>query len=151
MILLVDDDSFVRMNLEEYLKDEGIEVHSFPSGEEALAWVNRGNQPEAAIIDIRLSGMDGTAVIEGILSQYPDVRIIIHTGSAGFSLPEMLKERGVRADHILLKPILDMQVLVDKLGIQQYPCSKKKHMGFLENHPMETRRSALMRSHMRES
>jgi CheY-like chemotaxis protein len=109
-VLVVDDDEFVRINLVTFLEDEGFEVLSAASGEEALEILNR--QPvRVVVVDMRLPGMDGNAFIAHAHVIHPLIRFIVHTGSINYTLPDLQRRLGVRPEHVYLKPLADMTVL----------------------------------------
>ena len=57
-ILVVDDDEMVRIALNELLRPEGFEVHTVPSGTEALKRIDE-NSYDLLILDIIMPEMDG--------------------------------------------------------------------------------------------
>lgn len=118
-ILIIEDEEMVRMNLEDFLEDEGADVKSAESGEKGLEFLN-DKKFDMAVVDMRLPGMDGNTFIKKAKKMQPELSIIIHTGSAFYSLPSELRELGITEDHILLKPLSDMGILsrtVNKLKI----------------------------------
>jgi len=112
-VLVVDDEPHVRRNLEAYLEDDGFDVACAGSGEEALEAVQNGLAPDVCIMDMRLPGMDGNAAIRALSELRPDLRFLVHTGSAGYSVPEDLREYGLDSGHVFHKPLHDMAVLVE--------------------------------------
>ncbi|MBD2433819.1 MULTISPECIES: PAS domain-containing protein [Fischerella] len=58
LILVVDDDHFVRRQLQELLKTAGYRVLEASSGEESLA-IYTQQQPDMVLLDALMSGMDG--------------------------------------------------------------------------------------------
>jgi CheY-like chemotaxis protein len=108
-ILIVDDDEIVRINLIAYLEDEDFTPLGAASGEEALRIVER-RQVDVAVVDMRLPGMDGNTLIRKARRLRPNLRFLIHTGSIDFSLPEELRELGVRSEHVFFKPIPRMEL-----------------------------------------
>ena len=113
-ILVVDDEESVRRNLQVYLEDEGFEVFTVDSGEEGLEALVR-DPADAAIVDIRLHGMDGNRFIESAHSLYPGMKFIIYTGSVSYRLPERLQSMGIEESQIFRKPLSDMSILADAL------------------------------------
>ena len=94
-ILVVDDEESIRRNLRSYLEDEGLRVSDAESGEEALDLLTN-NPFEAAIVDMRLPGMDGNAFIEHAHELDSQLGFLIFTGSAGYQLPEQLTKMGMQ-------------------------------------------------------
>ena len=61
-VLILDDDENVRMNLVAFFEDEGFNVISSPTAENAFD-IMAAKKIEIGIIDIRLPGMDGNRFI----------------------------------------------------------------------------------------
>ena len=119
-ILVVDDEPGVLLNLRAYLEDEGMEVRGAGSAEEALDLVREGSVFDVCIMDMRLPGMHGDAAIRSLHRLRPRLRYLIHTGTAGYDLPDDLRRLGVGNDHLFMKPLPDMEPLVHairKLGV----------------------------------
>lgn len=108
-ILIVDDDEIVRINLIAYLEDEDFTPLGAASGEEALRIVE-SRPVDVAVVDMRLPGMDGNTLILKASRLRPHMRFLVHTGSIDYSLPDELKELGVRSDHVFFKPIPRMEL-----------------------------------------
>lgn len=113
-ILVVDDEEMVRENLEAYLEDEGFTVVTAGSGEDALEML-KDVEPDLGIIDMRLPGMSGNDVIASAHVLRPALRYLIHTGSTNYKLPPELMEIGVTRDDIFIKPVQNMDDLVQAL------------------------------------
>ncbi|UZP68658.1 response regulator [Desulfovibrio mangrovi] len=111
-ILVVDDEEMVRENLEAYLEDEGFVVHTAGSGEEGLE-VLAGVNPQVGIIDMRLPGMSGNDFIIKAHEVKPELKYLIHTGSTNYKLPFELMQIGVTRDEIFIKPLQNMDDLVE--------------------------------------
>jgi hypothetical protein len=59
--------------------------------------------------------MDGNSLIQEIYKIIPEMKFLIHTGSVFYTIPENLKKIGVREEHVLIKPLKDMNILVDSI------------------------------------
>lgn len=114
-ILVVDDEQMIRINLEAFLEDEGFAVLTAASGEEAIAILTKEPDIAVAIVDIRLSGIDGNTVIMTGYKISPKTKYILHTGSAEYALTPELMALGITNAQILYKPLIDMQALLDVL------------------------------------
>ena len=79
-VLLADDHSIVREGLRRVLEDSGeIEVIAeAPDGETALDQAIE-KQPEVAVVDISMPGMDGLEVVSRMKSYCPDIPVLILT------------------------------------------------------------------------
>jgi len=110
-VLVVDDEPGVAGTLQAYLEDEGMEVYSAGSAEEALELVGRGVAFDVCIMDLRLPGMDGDAAIRRLHRLRPRLKYLIHTGTAGYDVPDDLRTIGVGSGQIFRKPLPDMAPL----------------------------------------
>lgn len=113
-ILIIDDEQMVRLNLVDYLEDEGYLVTSVSSGEEALALLQE-QQYNTVIVDMRLPGMDGNSFILKAHQLQPQLEYVIHTGSTTYSIPQELRILGITPEDILFKPLQDMHIIVEKI------------------------------------
>jgi DNA-binding NarL/FixJ family response regulator len=77
-IMLVDDHYLVRVGLASVLALEpDLTVCAEAStGEQAIA-LFRTERPDVTLMDLRLSGLNGTEATQAILSEFPDARIIV--------------------------------------------------------------------------
>ncbi|MEM1414094.1 MAG: sigma-54 dependent transcriptional regulator [Myxococcota bacterium] len=62
-VLIVDDDQAFRFAVRKALRRVRFEVLEAASGEEALPLLTGGDPPEAALLDLRMKGMDGLEVL----------------------------------------------------------------------------------------
>ncbi len=114
-VLVVDDERSVRRSLVEFLEDYDFDVLSAKSAEEALELL-KNETCKVGVIDLRLPGMSGEALIQQAHKIAPDMRFIIHTGSVGYFLPDELKNIGMTADYVFLKPLPDLDIIVDAIN-----------------------------------
>ena len=80
-ILIVDDEQSMTQFLGIVLRKEGYQVASTNSGKDALEKV-RGESFDAVITDIRMPGMDGIQLLEGIKKIDPTLPVVIMTAYA---------------------------------------------------------------------
>jgi two-component system response regulator PilR (NtrC family) len=80
-ILIVDDEQSMTQFLGIVLRKEGYQVASTNSGRDALEKV-RGESFDAVITDIRMPGMDGIQLLEGIKKIDPTLPVVIMTAYA---------------------------------------------------------------------
>ena len=102
VILIVDDDAALRDTLREALADLGHEPHLADSGTAALALLSR-TQVDAALIDLRMPGMDGLELLARIrqLPTPPPTAVLTAHATASNTIEAM---RLGAFDH-LTKPI----------------------------------------------
>lgn len=110
-VLLVDDEPFIVIGLRVFLEDEGMRVDSAESGEEAVDLVRHDSGYDVCIMDMRLPGMDGDTTIRALHEISPDLKFVIHTGSADYTIPEDLREIGISENQLYFKPLTDMTPL----------------------------------------
>jgi len=80
-ILIVDDDTVVRLAYERSLSGTNCNVAAVWSGEEALRAMER--EPfDLVLLDLRMPGTDGISVLRHIKRCWPDSEVIIITGYA---------------------------------------------------------------------
>ena len=113
-ILVVDDEETIRDSLQFFLEAQGWNVLTAASAEEALEVLDA--QPcDGAIVDIRLPGQSGDAMILAAHTRYPGMRWLICTGSMEFAPGPELAAVGVTPRDVFTKPVADMGLLVDRL------------------------------------
>lgn len=113
-LLIIDDEKAIRRSMAEYLEDFDFEVEEAESGEIAINKCLE-NVFDAAIVDLRLPGVTGDALIIQLHKKYPQMKFMIHTGSCEFKIPEQLKELGITDGHIIHKPVIDLNKLVEQI------------------------------------
>jgi len=104
--LVVDDEPKIREVLSRYLVADGFEVAEAADGDEALAMVAR-LRPEVVILDVRLPGRDGFAILAE-LRRISDAYVIMLTARA----EEIDKVLGLSlgADDYVTKPFSPREV-----------------------------------------
>jgi len=78
-VLVVDDEEDIRMSLIGILEDEGYDVTTCESGEEALRIMAR-EEVDTLFLDIWLTGRDGMDILEAVRRDYTDVPVIMISG-----------------------------------------------------------------------
>ncbi|HVZ22883.1 MAG TPA: sigma-54 dependent transcriptional regulator [Vicinamibacterales bacterium] len=78
-LLLVEDEPALREAVAEQLADRGYHVEQADSGESAMARL-ADFAFDVIITDLRLPGIDGSAVVEAAVERYPDIIAIVITG-----------------------------------------------------------------------
>ena len=77
-IMVVDDDRSIRQTLESHFRDGGYDVSIAASAEEALSRV-AAVDPSLVITDVRMSGMDGLAMLAKLREHRPDIDVVVIT------------------------------------------------------------------------
>src|SRR5437667_3702522 len=78
-LLIVEDEAPLRQAIAEQLADRGYQVEQADSGEAAIARL-ADFAFDIIITDLRLPGVDGSAVVEAAVGRYPDIIAIVVTG-----------------------------------------------------------------------
>ena len=100
-VLVVDDEQPVRVTLKEVLSREGYQVFTASSGQEALQ-VMVDTAIDLVMVDLKMEGMEGLALMGEIKQRWPATVLIILTGYA--TLESALKALRYGAHDYLLKP-----------------------------------------------
>ncbi|MDX9819780.1 MAG: sigma-54 dependent transcriptional regulator, partial [Desulfococcus multivorans] len=110
-ILVVDDDALQRRLLTGFLKKKGYDVADAADGREALAYFNQ--QPvDLVILDHRMPGLDGDAVLAEMKRLTPLVRAVMITAYGTVTTAVEVMKLG--ADDVLEKPV-DLTALLEKI------------------------------------
>ena len=78
-ILVIDDEEYVRLVLEQAIREEGCEVTTVSRGQEGLDRLASGTF-DCVVSDLRMPGIDGRAVLKWVKDHQPDVDVMILTG-----------------------------------------------------------------------
>lgn len=128
-VLLVDDEEALLHSMQKRLQFRNFNVIAVSRGEKALE-VARENPVDVAIVDIKMPGMSGKAVLEALKADYPCMEVIVLTGHGSFD-PD---EEGVAGKlHACLAKPCDLKTLQEAL-VEAY---KKTVMNRLQIQPEE--------------
>jgi DNA-binding NtrC family response regulator len=100
-ILLVDDDSAFRQAAGRALERRGYVVLYAESGEEAMQ-IHALADCDAAVVDLRMPGMDGLELVKNLRSRFDDLPVIVLTGHGAISTA--IDSIKLGAFHYLTKP-----------------------------------------------
>jgi DNA-binding response OmpR family regulator len=100
-LLIVDDEQNIRSGLQAVLSKQGYHIKVTDSAEEALKLL-ASYDCEVAIVDIRLPGMSGLALLETVRERWPHISIIMLTGHGALESAMAAVKAG--AHDYLLKP-----------------------------------------------
>ncbi len=115
-VLIVDDEPSIVTGLRVFLEDEGMQVGSASSGEEAVDIARNDCSFDVCIMDMRLPGMNGDTAIRALHEICPLLKFIIHTGSAEYSIPDDLRAMGIDERLFFAKPVIDMTPLSETVA-----------------------------------
>jgi len=100
-VVIAEDEAIIRLDLKELLEEEGYEVVGETGrGDEAVALVKQ-HEPDLAILDIKMPGMDGLAAAREIAGERR-AAVLILTAFSQRDLIEQARDAGALA--YLVKP-----------------------------------------------
>ena len=138
-VVIAEDEAIVRLDLKEILEEEGYEVVGETGrGDEAVKLV-RDHEPDLAILDIKMPGMDGLAAAREI-SNEQRAAVLILTAFSQRNLIEEARDAGALA--YLIKPFQRSELVPAievALGRFQEMKALRDEVQGLENQ-LETRR-----------
>ncbi|MBN1447448.1 MAG: sigma-54-dependent Fis family transcriptional regulator, partial [Bacteroidetes bacterium] len=100
-ILLVDDERSIRETLRMTLEYEGFAVADVDSGVKALEQIDV-IRPDAIILDVKMSGLDGIETLERLRQSHPHIPVILLTGHGSIETAVEATKKG--AFDFLSKP-----------------------------------------------
>lgn len=106
-ILIVDDERNIRLTLKGALEMTGLEVDAVLQGEEALQKLAERNYA-AMLLDLRLPGMDGLAVLRQVAERHAGVKVIIITAYG--TVDAVIEAMKLGAVDFLQKPFEPLEV-----------------------------------------
>lgn len=95
-LLVVDDQSGIRMLLCEVLKKEGYKVFEAANGIQAMEVVVE-EKPDLVLLDMKLPGMDGIEVLKLIKEDFPHISVMMMTAYRELNIIEKALELGAVA------------------------------------------------------
>ena len=114
VVLVADDDAAVRWLLQTYLGQQGFEVKTVASADDALALVQAGADGiRAALLDVNVPGMSGPELLRSLRSLTPTLPALFMARASGAADPEQLRrEFGA---ELIAKPFLDLPDVAARL------------------------------------
>ncbi|MCG2581095.1 MAG: response regulator [Marinobacter sp.] len=106
--LLIDDDEAFLTVLQRSLARHGIDSGVATNGADALAKLQEG-QPQRCVLDLNLAGESGLQLLPVLLSENPDLEILILTGYGSIATAVDAMRRG--AVNYLCKPVTASQLI----------------------------------------
>jgi len=103
-VLIVDDESSIRLTLAEFLRREGFEPLVAADAAQAVALFDSHGDLDVAVVDINLPGRSGIELLRELAGRDPHLPIIMITGEPNVShLPEIVRSG---AYDFIAKPVL---------------------------------------------
>jgi CheY-like chemotaxis protein len=80
-VLVVEDETLIRMDITTFLEDEGFTVYEAADADEAIAILHRNSDIRVMFTDIDMPGsMDGLKLAAAVRDRWPPVQIIVTSG-----------------------------------------------------------------------
>lgn len=115
-ILIVDDEAKIAKLLSDRISHEGHDVTAYPSAEEALACIEKGDV-EIVLCDMRLGGMDGLELLRRTKKTSPSTDFVVMTAYASANTAVEAMKEG--AYEYLIKPFQMEEVILLLKRIQE--------------------------------
>ena len=116
-VLIVDDEEGIRETLSGIFQDEGYNVITAGSGEEALK-ILKEQSPDLVLLDVWLPGIDGVETLQEIKKTNPELPVVIISGHGNIELA--VKATRVGAYDFLEKPLsLERVLLVARRALEK--------------------------------
>ena len=102
-VLVVDDEEVVRLGYRRVLSGDGFTVMGAGDGREALELM-ADKRFDVVLLDLRMPGMDGLAVLRAIKEQWPESEVVVITGYPSIESAKEAVRLG--AYDYLMKPVV---------------------------------------------
>ena len=108
VVLLVEDDAFIRELAAELIQEFGHHTHSASDMDEALLFLRSGQHVDALVADIRLktAPLGGLELARQAITLRPQLRVLYTTGSSINKFADLF----VDGAHFLRKPYTQSQL-----------------------------------------
>ncbi|MDZ4720765.1 MAG: response regulator, partial [Roseiflexaceae bacterium] len=126
LILIADDEAPIRDLLVDILEPEGAKVRAVGSGQAALAAIE-AEQPDLAILDLRMPAPDGMAVLQQLRAKGIDLPVLIITAQDSSSVTINAMQQG--AYDFIAKPFdIDQVLMVIRRAIEHRRLTHRVHV-----------------------
>jgi two-component system nitrogen regulation response regulator NtrX len=109
-ILIVDDEESIRQSLGGILADEGYDVLTAGSGEDAMKTIG-DELPDLVLLDIWLPGIDGIETLKAVKARHPQIPVVMMSGHG--TIETAVKATKLGAFDFIEKPLsLEKVILI---------------------------------------
>ena len=115
-MMIVDDDSDLRMILDDYFEKRGFNVISLRSGSDAVGMLSSGEEQfDIVLTDLVMPGVDGMDVLSAARGHNPLVHVVVMTGYS--SLKTAIESIRCGAFDYLAKPfeLVEIEIVVNRI------------------------------------
>lgn len=89
-VLVVEDEFMIRMDLVDYLSNEGFEVFEAENADEAISILEANETIQVLFTDVDMPGsMDGLKLSAAVRDRWPPVKIVVTSGYRMVSLTDL--------------------------------------------------------------
>ncbi len=113
-ILILDDERGVMESFSDYFEDRLWQVIQSESGEQALKLIEK-DKVDAAVVDVRLPGMDGNDFIRKAYRLNPETAFVVCTGSPEYIVPKDLLDFPNVSGRLFKKPVNNFSEIEEEL------------------------------------
>ncbi|MFH2057377.1 MAG: response regulator [Pseudomonadota bacterium] len=103
-ILILDDETAVRESFSDYFEDRLWKIIQAESAEKALKLLEK-NVVDAAIVDVRLPGIDGNEFIKKARLLKQKIAFVVCSGSPEYTIPLDLLDLSCVSNRLFKKPV----------------------------------------------
>ena len=123
IILVAEDNDFVRMQIVKYLQEAGHNILEASDGNEAIRVVEQ-ETVNMAIVDVRMEPVDGFSFIRALRGMDMDIPVILVTGD---NAPDILEKSGDwNVSAVLIKPVEKERLI---MAVERSLAIEKKRAG----------------------
>lgn len=114
-VLVVDDEAQIVDVLERFLTREGFEVKKAYDGKHGFSILKEKEDIDLVILDEKMPGMRGAAIIKELKSMGRKVPVILMSGSV--SVAQLKNPLTKACKHVLIKPVrlIDLLKLINRI------------------------------------
>ena len=131
-LMLVDDEVSFIETMAKRLQKRELEVILATSGEEALKHLARHRNLDVIVVDVKMPGMNGLAVLKEVKKQFPLIEVIMLTGHG--TIESAIEGMKAGAFDYLMKPC-EIEQLVAK--VEDAAGRKRNHEEKIEKARLE--------------
>ncbi|MGF7163278.1 DNA-binding NtrC family response regulator [Rhodoligotrophos appendicifer] len=89
-VLIVEDEILIRMDLADFLTEEGFEVLEAANADEAIAILEAKDEIQVMFTDVDMPGsMDGLKLSLAVRDRWPPIRIVVTSGHRAVALSDL--------------------------------------------------------------
>jgi DNA-binding NtrC family response regulator len=131
-ILVVDDEEVVRQSYQRVLATARCQVETVSDGEQALRAME-ARPYDIVLLDLRMPGMDGMAVLRTIKRRWPEDEVIVITGYPSVDTAKEAIRLGAR--DYLAKPLAPREVIEAACNALEQKHWTLRRVGEVANEP----------------